>query len=350
MRFRNREFSVFGISALDLFASALGAFILISVVLMPYFLRVDRAVVERIERERDQANAELSATRQRLQRTEAEFEQAQAELEQTEGELQQAQAELALCQQREAACDRERDEFTRDVERLHDELAAARRATDAARIEAERARTEVEAARGEAAAAQRQVESARREAERARTEVEAARGEAATAQRQAESARREAERAGSVAAQARSELRDCREDLHVCKERLAQTFLAVVIQWTTTRHDVDLHIIDAAGAEFFYNRRSIPGRPGNLSVDTQGGPGVEIWEVAAAPAGEYRVIYSLFDRHGNDDTAIVNGGVYYRDGHIQFHERHLTLTGRDNAVLVAIVKVADDGSVEVTER
>ncbi len=37
MRRRNREISIFGMSALDLFASALGAFILISVVIFPYF-------------------------------------------------------------------------------------------------------------------------------------------------------------------------------------------------------------------------------------------------------------------------------------------------------------------------
>ena len=39
VKFRNRELNIFSMSALDLFASALGAFILISIVLMPYFLR-----------------------------------------------------------------------------------------------------------------------------------------------------------------------------------------------------------------------------------------------------------------------------------------------------------------------
>ena len=39
MKPRSREINVFSMSALDLFASALGAFILISIVLMPYFLR-----------------------------------------------------------------------------------------------------------------------------------------------------------------------------------------------------------------------------------------------------------------------------------------------------------------------
>lgn len=43
MRMRkNREINVFNMSALDLFASALGAFILISVILMPYYLKKTR--------------------------------------------------------------------------------------------------------------------------------------------------------------------------------------------------------------------------------------------------------------------------------------------------------------------
>lgn len=39
---KNREINVFNMSALDLFASALGAFILISIILMPYYLKKTR--------------------------------------------------------------------------------------------------------------------------------------------------------------------------------------------------------------------------------------------------------------------------------------------------------------------
>ena len=287
MRFRSREFNIFGMSALDLFASALGAFILISVVLMPYFLRIDRQEVEQIASERDQARAELSMTRQRLER-------AEAALQQTKDELQQ-------CQQREAACEQARDKLGREVERLLRELAAAKSEVEAAKSEVEAAKSEVEAAKSEAV-------------------------------------------------QAKSELRDCQAELNVCEEKLTRTFLAVVIQWATPKHDVDLHIIDAAGKKFFFRERTIPGRPGELSVDTTGGPGVEIWEVPTAPAGEYRVLYNLYERHGNPDDAIVKGGVYYRDGHIKFRERRLTTPDYANAMLVAVVTVNDDGSVEVAER
>ena len=45
MKRRNREISIFSMSALDLFASALGAFILIAVVIFPYFPNTGRSPV-----------------------------------------------------------------------------------------------------------------------------------------------------------------------------------------------------------------------------------------------------------------------------------------------------------------
>lgn len=42
MRRRNREISIFSMSALDLFASALGAFILLAIVIFPYFSNISR--------------------------------------------------------------------------------------------------------------------------------------------------------------------------------------------------------------------------------------------------------------------------------------------------------------------
>ena len=152
------------------------------------------------------------------------------------------------------------------------------------------------------------------------------------------------------AQQAQPALQRCQAELQSCEEKLSKTFLAFVIQWPTREHDVDLHIIDAAGREFYYSAKTIPGRPGELSADTTSGPGVEIWEVSVAPPGEYQVLYNFFDAHGNSDSALVKGGVYHRDGHDRFRDRRLTRTGRPNAELVAVVTVNDDGSVDIDER
>ena len=150
---------------------------------------------------------------------------------------------------------------------------------------------------------------------------------------------------------AQSELQQCTAKLGVYEERLSKTFLAIVIQWSTRSHDVDLHVIDTAGEEFYYQKNTIPGRPGELSADTQSGPGVEIWEVPVAPAGVYRVLYNFYDRNGNtDEDPTVKGGVYHRDGHDRLEHRTLTRLDRVNAVLAAVVTVKDDGSVEISQR
>ncbi len=61
MKPRSREINIFSMSALDLFASALGAFILIAIILLPFFpnLNRDRAKLERENAELKRENAEL---------------------------------------------------------------------------------------------------------------------------------------------------------------------------------------------------------------------------------------------------------------------------------------------------
>ena len=285
MKSRSREINVFSMSALDLFASALGAFILISIVLMPYFLRLSDEQVAQLQQDLEEAQASLSETRRQL--------------EQAEGALQQCEERA----QRESACREQLAELQAEVERLRAELEAAQ----------------------------------------------------------------------SESAQTQPALQRCQEELEVCEEKLLRTFLIVVTKWDTCPdddvdcvvdqfykdHDVDLHIIDAAGREFYYSARTIPGRPGALRWDSRNSPGVEIWEVSEAPPGEYRILYNLYSRGASlDRTPIagpnprVKGGVSYRDGHHKFRTRRLNvnLTGRANAMLVAVVTVNDDGSVDIDER
>ena len=259
MKSRNREINVFSMSALDLFASALGAFILISIVLMPYFLRLSDEEVRQLRQALSEAQASLREMRQ---------------------QLGQAQSALQQCEERVQECRQQLAELQAEVDRLRAAL----------------------------------------------------------------------ERAQSERDQAQSALQQCQEELNACEERLTTTFLTLVIQWPSQKHDVDLHIIDAAGREFYFSERTIPGRPGELRWDSQHGPGVEIWEVSEAPPGEYRILYNLFDPHGNTSPPVVRGGISYRDGHHRFGDRRLTRVGRANAMLVAVVTVNDDGTVDIVER
>ena len=81
MKTRSREVNVFSMSALDLFASALGAFILISIVLMPYFLHLDPDEVAQLRRDLERTQDALEDTQQRLGQAQSENARLQRELE-----------------------------------------------------------------------------------------------------------------------------------------------------------------------------------------------------------------------------------------------------------------------------
>lgn len=102
MKKRSREISIFSMSTLDLFASALGAFMLITVVLLPFF-----------------PNLNISG------REEAELRQAKIKLEQTKAELEQVKTEL---QQAEAKSERERAKLDEQIVKLKREKAQLERA------------------------------------------------------------------------------------------------------------------------------------------------------------------------------------------------------------------------------
>ena len=85
MRRRNKEINIFSMSALDLFASALGAFILIAVVLFPYFPNIGSSP-EHVTALR----AQLREAQQQLQASQAELAQARQEAEDLKQELAKA--------------------------------------------------------------------------------------------------------------------------------------------------------------------------------------------------------------------------------------------------------------------
>ena len=95
MRRPNREINIFGMSALDLFASALGAFILITLVLFPYFPNISSAPPEPPPPGQDPealqaCQADLAQTRKNL----AQLQESQKSLQKAQERLQQCAKEL----------------------------------------------------------------------------------------------------------------------------------------------------------------------------------------------------------------------------------------------------------------
>ena len=89
MKKRSRELNVFSISALDLFASAMGAFILITIVLIPFFPNIDDSAERIAERE-----AELEQERTELEREKSQLKQERTKLKEGKSQLKQERTEL----------------------------------------------------------------------------------------------------------------------------------------------------------------------------------------------------------------------------------------------------------------
>ena len=89
MKKRSRELNVFSISALDLFASAMGAFILITIVLIPFFPNIDDSAERIAERE-----AELEQEKTKLEKGKSQLEQERTKLEKGKSQLEQERTKL----------------------------------------------------------------------------------------------------------------------------------------------------------------------------------------------------------------------------------------------------------------
>ena len=127
MKKRNREINIFSMSALDLFASAMGAFILITIVLFPFFPNLgdsSKRIVEekaRLEQER----AKLRQERTGLEQERAKLEQEKAKVSKTKVEDAELQREKARLEQEQARLKQERAKLEQERAGLEQESAKA---------------------------------------------------------------------------------------------------------------------------------------------------------------------------------------------------------------------------------
>lgn len=83
MKLRSREINVFSMSALDLFASAMGAFMFLAIIALPFFPNTG------------DSSESIAELKKELQQSKTEVQQRQEKLDQVQKELKQAQQELA---------------------------------------------------------------------------------------------------------------------------------------------------------------------------------------------------------------------------------------------------------------
>lgn len=136
------------------------------------------------------------------------------------------------------------------------------------------------------------------------------------------------------------------QELARMKEEAKRSMLAIYIRWETLNQDVDLHVVDPTGAEFSFHKTTIENRPGKLTKDMTKGPGVEVWELRKAEVGTYYFNACLYSKGGNSQWPTVQGNLFYRDGS---KEINVKLNAEKQMVSLLVVKVNEDGSIDITE-
>jgi len=135
-----------------------------------------------------------------------------------------------------------------------------------------------------------------------------------------------------------------------CEASQGTTFLVVVIEWRSVgNYDVDVHVTDPDGNEFFWgksnrDRRDFPGTEAQLSYDNTHGPGVELWQHPKAKAGTYTIAYDYYAAPSANQPIEVMGNVFYRNGRIQLPNVKLTETHKLRQV--AKLDVSQGGNIE----
>lgn len=260
MKKSRREINVFSVSALDLFASALGAFILMSMIFMVFFTMTSQ-----------------SASQQ---------ENLQPALERCEAQRAQAEGALAECQAQ--------------LENSADASALAQCQSDLAAAQAQNADLQAQLEAASSAAGQMEAVNA---------------------------------------------------ELESCQRALKKTFVLVVASWKTFYDDVDMHIVDPAGREFYFEKKTYPGSVATFEEDSQYGPSNEVWMHPNAEAGCYRICYKFYEdredplRRHEREQPYVRGNITWQEGKIELPV--ITLKQKDEMQLVADFRVDEEGVVSL---
>ena len=161
----------------------------------------------------------------------------------------------------------------------------------------------------------------------------------------AQNAKNKTEIEGKIGVRAR--LFKCGEEKASCQIQLAKNFLIVQIEWEKN-YDVNLHVTDPAGHEYFWmkpnrGRRDYSDSSAHFTIDFYGGPGAEVWLAPVVMQGDYQVSAKL--SRDPDDAVEVKGYFFDRTGRRPLAQATLA-KGRRQALL-GTIRIKSDGSLEM---
>jgi hypothetical protein len=187
----------------------------------------------------------------------------------------------------------------------------------------------------------------RPEAEPMQQALDQAREELASARQAEAAAREEVARSRQAEAAARSEATRAQSENAALRSSASKPVLAVAISWDAAGTDIDLHIVDPSGRTFYFGKKTNPGSPAAMEVDSTVGPGNELWLHPQATPGTYKIFYDYYS--GRSPSVPVRGFVVYQGGRIPLSSSPVVLSAsrQNNPVKVCELVVASDGSVTI---
>ncbi len=122
-----------------------------------------------------------------------------------------------------------------------------------------------------------------------------------------------------------------------------KSFLAIVLKWSTYKHDIDLVVSSPEGKVYNYKRKSHSGYPGEFVLDSRSGPGAEVWQSSELSPGDYTLTSNLYNNYGNDKPADVSASIFTKQGKVDVPKFSLSLQNRKKIIKFRVDK---DGAVE----
>lgn len=140
------------------------------------------------------------------------------------------------------------------------------------------------------------------------------------------------------------DLEEARAKLRSCQEKLERKFLLVLISWPGVEDDIDLHVVDPQGREFYWRQKRHAGSSAAIEEDSQRGPGNEIWLNPDAGPGTYKIYYTYY-KQATLGT-VVRGVIVHPEGKYQIE--NVRLTAQNQKILAAEVHIDQRGALSVS--
>lgn len=284
-RRKNREINVFSTSAIDLFASALGVFIILVMVLFPYFGKRYKLTPQKITPTKTNVSPEkLIEQITELKQVSAAL---QTDLEERETIIKSMTTKMEEQESKASVMEAE-------INRLK-ELTKPKNVVNAPMPEV----NNTEQLQEKVFELEQQMTVAERAKQALQQQVVESEKTKENLQQQIQELQQQVQQQ-----QAKSE--DDGEK--------SSNFMAVIIQWPSLKHDVDLEVQSPSGKKYNFKKRKYKGNPAQFTLDSRTGPGSEVWQTSELEEGTYKVRYNFYNHYGNKENAKVDARVFTKKG------------------------------------